>query len=62
MKTSAYTSILYLKSLFNSHQTDANREIDFIGFIITAIFFCFANLKTERLDFSPFFDGSLVEY
>jgi hypothetical protein len=55
MKASVYTSILYLKPLFNSHQTDANREMDFIGFTFTTIFFYFDDLKTKRLDSPSFF-------
>jgi hypothetical protein len=41
MKTSAYISIPYITPLLNSHQTDANRGIDFIGVKFTAIFFYF---------------------
>jgi hypothetical protein len=48
MKASANISTPHLTLLLNSHQTDANRETDFIEFNFTAIFLWFADLKTKR--------------
>jgi hypothetical protein len=54
MNPSANIPTLYLTSLLNSHQTDANREKNFTKFSFTKIFLWFDGLKTKRLYFSSF--------
>jgi hypothetical protein len=54
MNPSANIPTLYLTSLLNSDQTEANREKKITKSSFTAVFLWFDVLKTKRLYFSSF--------